>query len=85
MSLVVTHVFSRQRPGLPMKSATVLEKIDDALNPIVVKELRQGVQSRFVVAVLLLFLLLQLMFMGIFLVVWSIGGQLEEVNVASLP
>jgi hypothetical protein len=63
-----------------MKSATVLEKIDDALNPIVVKELRQGVQSRFVVAVLLLFLLLQLMFMGIFLVVWSIGGQLDSTE-----
>jgi hypothetical protein len=58
--------------------AGILEKIDDALNPIVVKELRQGVQSRFVVAVLLLFLLLQLLFIGIFLVIWSVGGQLES-------
>ena len=63
-----------------MKSTGILEKIDDALNPIVVKELRQGVQSRFVVAVLLLFLLLQLVFMGIFLVVWSIGGQLDSTE-----
>src|SRR5260370_26735839 len=61
-----------------MESQGSMEKIEDALNPIVVKELRQGVQSRFVVAVLLLFLLLQVVFMGIFLVVWSIGGQLES-------
>src|SRR5260370_17795041 len=64
-----------------MESRGSLEKVDDALNAIVVKEVRQGVQSRFVVAVLLLFLLLQVVFMGIFLVVWSIGGQLESTEV----
>ena len=32
----------------------LVERIDDALNPIVVKELRQAVQSRFVVVALLI-------------------------------
>lgn len=41
----------------------------DWINPIVVKELRQAVQSKFVVAVLLLFLLVQLSILGIYLVV----------------
>jgi hypothetical protein len=54
--------------------------MDDALNPIVVKELRQAVQSRFVVAVLLLFLLLQLVFMGIYLVVSGISGELYSTE-----
>jgi hypothetical protein len=61
-----------------MKSPGILAKLDDALNPIVVKELRQAVQSRFVVAVLLLFLALQLLVMGIFLIVNSIDGRLER-------
>ena len=41
-------------------------KLDDWLNPIVVKELRQAVRSRGVVAALLLFLLLQLVIIGIY-------------------
>ncbi len=61
-----------------MKSPGILARLDDALNPIVVKELRQAVQSRFVVAVLLLFLLMQIVFMGIFLIVNSIDGRLEQ-------
>jgi hypothetical protein len=61
-----------------MKPPGILTKLDDALNPIVVKELRQAVQSRFVVAVLLLFLALQLLVMGIFLIVNSIDGRLER-------
>jgi hypothetical protein len=61
-----------------MKSPGIFAKLDDALNPIVVKELRQAVQSRFVVAVLLLFLALQLLVMGIFLIVNSIDGRLER-------
>jgi hypothetical protein len=63
-----------------MKSPGILDRLDDALNPIVVKELRQAVQSRFVVAVLLLFLALQLVVMGIYLFANSIDGRLERAD-----
>jgi hypothetical protein len=43
-----------------MKAAELRDKLDDLLNPIVVKELRQAVKSRIVMAALLLFLLIQL-------------------------
>ncbi len=43
-----------------MKTADLRDKLDDLLNPIVVKELRQAVKSRIVMAALLLFLLIQL-------------------------
>ena len=46
-----------------------LEKINDRLNPIVVKELRQAVQGRFLVIVILCFLCVQLLTMGLFLVI----------------
>lgn len=52
-----------------MKLRALGEWLDDHLNPIVVKELRQAVQSRFVVAVLLFFLILQLTVVGIFIAV----------------
>ncbi|MCP4107197.1 MAG: hypothetical protein GY749_16925 [Desulfobacteraceae bacterium] len=35
----------------------IIDKIDDGLNPIVVKELRQAVQSRFVIGIFMLFLI----------------------------
>jgi hypothetical protein len=41
-----------------------LAALDDRINPIVVKELRQAVKSRIVVVVLLLFLVLQLLIVG---------------------
>jgi hypothetical protein len=63
-----------------MKALGIRERLDDALNPIVVKELRQAVQSRFVVAVLLLFLLLQLVIIGIYLVVAGLNGQLQSLD-----
>lgn len=63
-----------------MKPPGLLEKIDDAINPIVVKELRQAVHSRFVVAVVLLFLLIQLVYMGIHLTIAGLGGYLESVD-----
>ncbi len=63
-----------------MKPPGLLEKIDDAINPIVVKELRQAVHSRFVVAVVLLFLIVQLIYLGIHLTVIGLGGQLESVD-----
>ena len=51
-----------------MKSITqAFEKINDALNPIVVKELRQAVHGKFLIIVLMLFLVVQLFTMGIFL------------------
>jgi hypothetical protein len=59
---------------------SLIDKIDDALNPIVVKELRQAVQSRVVVTVLVLFLLLQLVVMGIYLVSNSINGRLDQAD-----
>jgi len=45
----------------------VIEKIDDALNPIVVKELRQAVKGRFIIVVLLVFLALQLATIGLYI------------------
>jgi hypothetical protein len=44
-------------------------RLDDWINPIVVKELRQAVQSRFVVAALLILLTIQLSATGIYLLV----------------
>jgi hypothetical protein len=43
-----------------MKAARLVDKLDDLLNPIAVKELRQAVKSRIVVSALVLFLLIQL-------------------------
>jgi hypothetical protein len=63
-----------------MKPPGLFEKIDDAINPIVVKELRQAVHSRFVVAVVLLFLIIQLVYLGIHLTFVGLGGQLESVD-----
>jgi hypothetical protein len=40
------------------------QRIDDWMNPIVVKELRQAVQSKLVVAVLVMFLFLQILILG---------------------
>ena len=51
-----------------MKSITdSLEKINDKLNPIVVKELRQAVQGKFLIVVLICFLCLQLLTVALFL------------------
>lgn len=63
-----------------MKPPGILEKIDDAINPIVVKELRQAVHSRFVVAVVLLFLILQLVYLGIHLTYVGLSGYLERID-----
>lgn len=52
-----------------MKSiSNVIEQMNDRLNPIVVKELRQAVQGKFLMVVLICFLCLQLLTMGIFLI-----------------
>ncbi len=55
--------------------ADVLENVSNTLNPIVIKELRQAVKGRFLAAVLLIFLGIQLLTIGLFLtndsVSWS--------------
>ena len=52
-----------------MKSmSNVIEQMNDRLNPIVVKELRQAVQGKFLIVVVICFLCLQLLTMGIFLI-----------------
>ncbi len=64
----------RGTPG-PAQSGTTLasrfeawlDKLDDRVNPIVVKELRQAVQGRFLSSMLLFFLLLQVLVVGMFL------------------
>src|SRR2546426_446629 len=52
-----------------MKSRSgALGRLDDWLNPIVVKELRQAVQGKFVAAALLLLLLVQLAVLGMYII-----------------
>jgi hypothetical protein len=53
--------------------ARVFSKLDDWLNPIVVKELRQSVRSRAVTSALVLFLLLQLLIIGVY--VWNYDAR----------
>jgi hypothetical protein len=53
--------------------ARVFSKLDDWLNPIVVKELRQAVRSRAVVSALMLFLLIQLFIIGVY--VWNYDAR----------
>lgn len=43
-------------------------RLDDGINPIVVKELRQAVQSRFISGVIYLFLLVQIFYLGVALI-----------------
>ena len=58
-----------------MKSfADVLENIGNSLNPIVIKELRQAVNGKFLAAVLLIFLGIQLLTVGLFLTHESISS-----------
>jgi hypothetical protein len=60
----------------------MLDRLDDAINPIVVKELRQAVKSRLVMAALLLLLLLQVVILGIFLLYGEIRHP-ESVDYAA--
>ena len=48
--------------------AGILQRIDDAFNPIVVKELRQAVQGKFVAAVLIVLLIIQLTAVGLIII-----------------
>ena len=59
-----------------MKSiAEIHDQISDALNPIVVKELRQAVRSNFLVATLVLFLGIQLLIVGLSLTNESLSSS----------
>ena len=50
------------------EQAGILQRIDDAFNPIVVKELRQAVQGKFVAAVLIMLLIIQLTAVGLIII-----------------
>lgn len=69
-----------------IRMENIFQKLDDMMNPIAVKELRQAVQSRFITATLMLFLLGQLAAMGLYLMNqddFSLdstgGGQIYEI------
>lgn len=59
---------------------TMAARIDDLLNPIVVKELRQAVQGRFVSVVFLLFLAVQLVVMGGTVFMSGIADQTQSLD-----
>lgn len=59
-----------------MSAGTIINWIDDAVNPIVIKELRQAVRSRFVTIVLSLFLLLAVLIIGAVL----LSGSQQTLN-----
>ena len=59
-----------------MTFPALIDWLDDRLNPIVVKELRQAVKSRLVVSILMLFLGIQLFLLGIFLVKREAQGDM---------
>ncbi|HWC76488.1 MAG TPA: hypothetical protein VG778_03450, partial [Blastocatellia bacterium] len=48
--------------------AGIFERLDDRFNPIVVRELRQAVQGKFVAAVLLVLLVVQLAAIGLYII-----------------
>ena len=51
-----------------MKLSYILNRMDDAVNPIVVKELRQAVYGRYIAATLMVFLVIELAITGFVLV-----------------
>ena len=55
----------------------ILEYIGNSLNPIVIKELRQAVQGKFLAAVLLIFLGIQLLTVGLFLTNESVSWSFD--------
>ncbi len=54
---------------------SLLDRMDDWLNPIVVKELRQAVKSRIVIVILMVFLVIQLFVMGSYLSVRTVQAE----------
>jgi hypothetical protein len=62
-----------------MSVASVIDRLDDLINPIVVKELRQAVKSWLVMGVLLLFLGLQTLVIGVALITQE-GRTVEGID-----
>src|SRR5688572_32707088 len=63
-----------------MNLMAIIDRLDDKLNPIVVKELRQAVKSRMVVGILVLFLGLQLFLLGFFLLIREVRGETSTID-----
>ena len=63
----------------------IFDRIDEAVSPVIVKELRQAVRGRFIVAVILLFLAVQLLTMGIALLANAVSSSSIEQSAAGRP
>src|SRR5262249_47846025 len=57
-----------------------MDRLDDAMNPIVVKELRQAVKSRLIVTILMLFLGLNVLILALHLVFRAARAGIETVD-----
>jgi len=64
---------------------SLFDRIDEAASPVVVKELRQAVRGRFIVAVIIFFLAVQLVTMGIALLVNAVSSANIEQAAAGRP
>ena len=69
--MTAESVLKEQTPQPAEEREDLSTRISDWLNPIVVKELRQAVQSHFVVAALLILLAIQIVAVGIYLLTAS--------------
>ncbi len=58
--------------------ASLIERLDDAMSPVVVKELRQAVRGRFIVLLLMGFLVTQLVTMGVALLVGAENAAMAD-------
>lgn len=58
--------------------ASIVERLDDAMSPVVVKELRQAVRGRFIVMLLMGFLATQLITMGVALLVGAENAAMAD-------
>ena len=68
-----------------MTFPALIDWLDDRLNPIVVKELRQAVKSRLVVAILMLFLGIQLFLLFVFLLTRGARGEMKRTLHILMP
>lgn len=69
--MTAESVLTKPKPDLVFLRESLTARLSDWLNPIVVKELRQAVQSRYVVTALLILLVVQLIAMGMYLLTAS--------------
>jgi ABC-type transport system involved in multi-copper enzyme maturation permease subunit len=77
-SMSETDVIEKTKWSLSAAVSSAVGLVDDRINPIVVKELRQAVQSRFVTVVIILFLAVELVAIGLFLLASEdIGSDFE--------